>query len=243
MGLQLNCIKKNYLIYLSTLVGLQIVFTVASTAGILGLLDQTEGTIGSTDATAQLHTAARVGQALLWLDCVVLVYSLLVLLMKVCAGTNVFNEVATFGINVALFVVFLIMCVLWGVYDTFDQELSVRGSHLVVWMLLLLLTVNFLAMSLVDFCALYWQEVKEKIPDMPKTPTIKAPKFKMPKKPKFMRKKKKEGAEELAEGGEGVGEIHGKIVINNEENDTLVNEENNENDTLISEENALKNED
>merc|ERR1719317_1630206 len=59
-------------------------------------------------------------------------------------------------------------------------------------MLLLLLTINFLAMSLVDFCALYWQEVKEK----------------MPEKPKFMRKKKKEGAEELAEGGEGVGKVH-----------------------------------
>ena len=40
MGIQLNCIKKNYLVYLSTLVGLQMIFVVAATAGILGLLDQ-----------------------------------------------------------------------------------------------------------------------------------------------------------------------------------------------------------
>jgi len=202
------------------------IFVVASTAGILGVLDQNSVTVNTT--TEQLHTAARVGQALLWVDCVTLVYSLLVLLMKVCAGTAVFNEVATFGINVALFVVFLIMCVLWGVYDTFDDganvdgPLSNREGPFVVWMLLLFLTINFFAMTLVDFCNLYWQEVKQKIPDMPKTPTIKTPKFKMPKKPKFMKKKKKGEADpemqELADsdGSAGVGE-KGKIVINFED--------------------------
>jgi len=213
MGIQLNCIKKNYLVYLSTLVGLQMIFVVAATAGILGLLDQNEETIETIPV--QLHTATKVGQALLWVDCVTLVYSLLVLLLKLCAGISCFTEVATFGINVVLFVVYLIMCVLWGVYDTFiAAELSTKGSHFVIWMLLLLLTICFLAMTITDFVNLYWADVKEKLPDMPKTPTLKKPKmptFKKPefKKPSFLKKKKKPAEsdpemQELAESPDAV---------------------------------------
>jgi len=183
------------------------IFVVAATAGILGLLDQNE------EADVQLHTATNVGQALLWIDCVTLVYSLLVLLIKVCAGTSCFTEVATFGVNVVLFVVYLIMCVLWGVYDTFIATLSAKRSHFVIWMLLLLLTICFLAMTITDFVNLYWADVKEKLPDMPKTPTLKKPKmptFKKPefKKPSFLKKKKKPESDpemqELAESPDAV---------------------------------------
>merc|ERR1719427_2389337 len=69
-------------------------------------------------------------------------------------------------------------------------------------------------MTITDFVNLYWADVKEKLPDMPKTPTLKKPKmptFKKPefKKPSFLKKKKKPAEsdpemQELAESPDAV---------------------------------------
>lgn len=64
-----------------------------------------------------LHLNSFVGQGLLWVDVVFLVYLLIVLFLKICIGLTLFNEAASFGLHTTFLVAFIILATIWGVLD------------------------------------------------------------------------------------------------------------------------------
>lgn len=228
---KMNCIKKNYISYLSTIRGLQFLFLIILTAGILGILCQTE-----------LNKVARGGQGLLWVVVVSLLYLTTVLFIKICAGQLVFNEAATFGLHTAFFVAYFIFLIIWGIYDAFAFGLmpDIRKNEVLIWVMMFFITITYLIMVILDFKDLYFEKVKEQMPDMPefkkpefkkpefkkpefKKPSLKAMKEKMPKVPKFGKRSKSESDPE--KGDAGVEEVKAEVPLAPITECEVVNEE------------------